>query len=492
MKSPAFPKFFKLSSTLAIGVAATCVMQASFAAVIPVWDPQVQAAVNGVHSAVSGVNSTLSNTVTPHIDYLNSTIKSTNAGLAELFNSAFFNTDSLFPTYADNSTVSMNPLANIQSKGDDSTQLTVNNQLKSVAYKINKSYRAFADTSKKELPLSTTSPDSKNNLLDILTVKTPSWDTLRLPPSPAEGAAFFNSPDQATMDKTLANNAKLLNFDAFLNPSPTSTADNGSDSDNNSSNNNSTGDNSTPQPSYVDYVLQTYEPLLPETGNSANSSEAASQDQTIFDKINAKLMDYKANNKDKDAYDFLNSITSNPDFQRFQLDLRSIEAKQSLLLSNFNYLKEQTTKQKGLGTAYNLEDKNGNPIKDASPYEIDQYQLNKTVYNPDWYKQMKTASPATLARQQLLLTSMLLRTQYKNEQLNERLLATETLQSSSTLTMSKQTLAMEEMKLKNALFPSAPSAQQNPKQATNYNYNNQSGQDYNKNYPKQPQTNKGK
>ena len=179
--------------------------------------------------------------------------------------------------------------------------------------------------------------------------------------------------------------------------------------------------------------------------------------------INSKLTALKGGDGQK-AYAMLDSILKNAEFQKFWLSLRSYEAKRSLLLSNFNFIRAERTPQTGLGTAYGLKGADNKIIKDASPLQVESLLINNTVNNPTWYKNMKTAPPVTIAREQLLLTSLLVKLEFKNQLINERNLATLSMMTDAGLQTSKQLLTLQELKLKQKLFPQSAPKQQQPMQ----------------------------
>lgn len=350
--------------------------------------------------------------------------------ITRMLNNIFFPMDALFPTPSAQNSSQLNTITLSERLASTWTQNVVNTQLQTIPNTIAQAYNHL---SANHFFTTDVDADAAQNQITALTAGKPSFDTFFLPsnilclPSD-EGCSHKPDNDQ------LQQNANNFSFDAFFTPSHYSITDGGSTAQN-----------------YITYTLQTYQPLA---GNALPSSNTSSgdQNQTFFQMLSAQLQ-----NDPKKANSFLiKNVINNPQFQQYWADLRALEAKNSLILSNFNFLAAERTAQKGqgLGTAYHLKDEKGAPISDASPLQVEQYLVNSTVYNPTWYNQMKTAPLATLQRQQLLLTALLVRLQYHNEMINERNLATQLILAGSLLQQSKLALQQEEAQLKTAIFPS--------------------------------------
>ncbi len=58
---------------------------------------------------------------------------------------------------------------------------------------------------------------------------------------------------------------------------------------------------------------------------------------------------------------------------------------------------------KGLGSKVSMPDDPNLPKGYASPLQVENYIANQRINSPAWFKQMKTASPAVVAREQVLI-----------------------------------------------------------------------------------------
>ncbi|OGO92787.1 MAG: hypothetical protein A3F10_04615 [Coxiella sp. RIFCSPHIGHO2_12_FULL_42_15] len=365
------------------------------------------------------------------LESINNEIPAGNAAITQKMNDLFINPiDALFPTPSSNANV-LNTVNSSTNLAGQLTQGTVQTQLSSIPAALNTAYqqlslnpRLAAETAPQE-----TSPDVITNL----TLAKPSYDSLYLPWNTCTPNSYNNLCLKKAPDSTLARNAQNFSFDSFFAPTSNTPITNGDSTE-------STAQN------YIAYALKTYAPLI-NTGDTAGSGGASIQ-KPFFVALNDKLQQM---DKAK-ANAYLASIVTSDTFQKYWIELRSVEARNSLLLSNFNYLAAERTPQKGLGKAYQL----GLP-DDASPVQVEQALVNSTVYNPDWYSQMKTAAPATLQRQQLLLTSLLVRLMYHNQQINERNLATQLIIASSSAEQSKMGLQLQEQQLQTLIGNSSNS-----------------------------------
>ncbi len=350
---------------------------------------------------------------------------------AESLNNLFATPDALFPTVNATSSDQLDTLDSVNSNSNQQTQNYLQDQLETLSNKIGHAYNKLSINNSEELP------DPLKDAVKKLTYDTPSYDTFYLP----DGSCTPNGSTiicaEKPSDETAQKNANSLNFDAFF------------------GNNNYSDDNQQQAESYIEYVLETYQPTFESA--SSDSNAAAGDNKGFFDLLDEKLTKLGGSNdsSDESANQFLvTHVLENSKFQKFWVALRSYQAKRSMIMSNFNYLKAERTPQPGLGTAYGLTD-----TPDASALEVENGLLDKTINNPEWYQQMKTASPVTLQREQLLLTSLLLRVEARNKSINERNLATLSILTDSLLKQGKQALIQQENDLKNAVFPSDSSSQ---------------------------------
>ena len=348
------------------------------------------------------------------------------AALTRMLNNAFFSFDVMFPTPNYTNSNSINTLQNANQMAAQWTQNNVYQTLHGVPNAI---AHAYNNLSPAHFMASDMDPDVTQNQITDLTVKLPSFDNLVLPDNvvclPSDGGCAHRSNDTAGLQR----NANNFSFDGFFAPAQ---------SDPNTAQN------------YMRFLLKSYQPVV-DNGSTGSDPTGGGSSKSFFQLLNDQL-----ENDPKHANSFLmKSVINNPQFQQYWADLRSYSAKNSMILSHLNFLAAERAPQKGLGAAYNVKDANGNPINDASAMQVEQSLVNSTVYNPDWYKAMKTAPLATLQRQQLLLTSLLVRLQYHNEMINERNLSLQIMQAANNLQQEKMNLQQEETQLKTAIFPDA-------------------------------------
>lgn len=364
----------------------------------------------------------------PILKQIRDNIPAASNSINKQLNYLYYPNDPLFPSISAQAATAMTQAHN------NASALTVNNiktQMQSMPMKISNAYTNLSLDHRSNIKeaLGVTGADNSTDSVADLTVGSPSYDTFFLPPGSCtnmQNCAL--QPDKKTADK----NANNLNFDSFID----SASYQGTDTS-----------QSIKQSPYTTYALQTYAPLTESQSDAVDGAADGSSkaNQSFFEALNSKLQ----NMNPSDANKFLTqSVLNNKDYQDYWLSLRSYEAKRSLLLSNFNLLQSERIPQKGLGTAYGLK------VANASPAQVTSSMINNTINNPTWYSKMKTASPGTLQREQLQLTSLLIRIQYHNAQLNERNLATLSLLTDSNLSQSKLNLGMKEMKLKSEILGS--------------------------------------
>jgi intracellular multiplication protein IcmX len=178
-----------------------------------------------------------------------------------------------------------------------------------------------------------------------------------------------------------------FNFDALLGPNAYST------------------DQQSAAEHYIDYAAQTYKTYTGDLDISDLKSLLGQKSAT-----------------DRASWIQANLI-ENRSFQDYQLAIRSALAERSLALSNLNYLYTQRVAVKDLGDENGLPQDANLPDGYASPLQVQDNVANSLINNPEWYKKMKTASPITLQREQLLLTATLVRQQQQQKEYSARLLA---------------------------------------------------------------------
>lgn len=112
-------------------------------------------------------------------------------------------------------------------------------------------------------------------------------------------------------------------------------------------------------------------------------------------------------------------LQNNSDFQKYRAALRSYLAAQSVGLNNLYQLMAERVPQPGLGSNAGIPGKS-----DASEIEIQQYLANRRSQSTDWYKQMASASPATVSRETLFVLAEMRQQLFQMQLVNERILAT--------------------------------------------------------------------
>ncbi|OGT69351.1 MAG: hypothetical protein A3J38_01580 [Gammaproteobacteria bacterium RIFCSPHIGHO2_12_FULL_45_9] len=153
---------------------------------------------------------------------------------------------------------------------------------------------------------------------------------------------------------------------------------------------------------------------------------------------------------------FQQNVLNNPVYQNYQATVRSYVATQSVLLDNMYSLMAKRTPIANLGTQAGLPQDPNLPTGYASPKQVQNAAVTQTLNNPDWYAAMKTASPATLQREQLLLTAAMVKQLQDMQSSNERLLATLTVMTQQlTQLVSAQTLSAQARAVNQAINPDA-------------------------------------
>jgi hypothetical protein len=110
-------------------------------------------------------------------------------------------------------------------------------------------------------------------------------------------------------------------------------------------------------------------------------------------------------------------------FLAYIMALRSYVATQSIGISNLYKSYSDRVRITGLGNRAGM--KTGNtPVPDASVLEVEDYAAKKRVTDPNWYKAMETATPATIEREMLYVLAEMRLELYKNRLALERLILT--------------------------------------------------------------------
>ncbi|ABS77624.1 phosphoesterase [Coxiella burnetii] len=222
---------------------------------------------------------------------------------------------------------------------------------------------------------------NRKNLIPNLTTAIPASDTLYL--TDAEDP-LANTYGVAKPDSLYDN---YFNFDSLFAPSAYNS------------------DQQQAATTYLQYLTKPYQSLT----DNIHFSE-------LKDNLNKLSAEKRA--------DKLKSFLNNPAYQKFQLAVRSLIATKSIAIDNFNTLLNERVPVKGLGAKVGMPDDPHLPKGYASPLQVENYIANQRINSPDWFKQMKTASPAVVAREQVLILAEIESQLERNHLDNERLLAT--------------------------------------------------------------------
>lgn len=104
-------------------------------------------------------------------------------------------------------------------------------------------------------------------------------------------------------------------------------------------------------------------------------------------------------------------------YQKYLLNTRSEMAARSMALTNLYHMMAERTPVSGLGTEAGL------PTKNASPLQVEKYIATHRVRNKNWYKQMASASPATVQRETVYILAETEAQNYQAHLDRERVLA---------------------------------------------------------------------
>ncbi len=244
---------------------------------------------------------------------------------------------------------------------------------------------------------------NRQHLLENLTTNTPASDTLYLDTATNPLAAEDNVGPPTALNDDYFNADSLLTPSAYNDPQEQAAQ------------------------SYLEYVTQAYSSLI-------NGID--------FDKLKSKLN----NLSPADRAQALQNFVTNPVYQKYQLAVRSLMAAKSIALSNLNLLMAERTPVKDLATNAGIPNDPNLPAGYASPLEVENYIANERVNNPQWFQQIKTASPAAVQREEVLILAEIENELERNHLDNERLLATlsiSTLQSTQASQLVLQSKAQD-------------------------------------------------
>ncbi len=150
-----------------------------------------------------------------------------------------------------------------------------------------------------------------------------------------------------------------------------------------------------------------------------------------------------------------NQQLSRPNVQQFLLAKRAIVAAQSLAISNLNYLAQERSITKGLGTQAGMTtlptDGTEKPVADASLLQLEKFMINRRVGNTAWYQAMNNASPAVLQRETLYVLAEMQQQMLQMQMTNERLLATMSMIQMQANGMATATLGSQQIMINKSL-----------------------------------------
>lgn len=378
------------------------------------------ALLSGLSGGAYADNSAFSNTITaPITASLNDLNHSVQAGMASLSdqmsalsqqmqalatatvnsNNAWLNqTDPFFPTTVPAST-------NSQSSADTQAAQMTQNQL-SFELSLFPS-RLGTDTSS-----DTSSSSQQDALLAQFTTNLPASDTLYLNDTDLSGSSVGAKPSTTHDD--------YFNFASLISPTAYTPAQ------------------QTAATAYIAVLMKSYKDITKGLD---------------LDSIRSKL---NSIDQDKRASWFQQNVLNNPAYQNYQASVRSYGATQSLLLDNLYALMAKRTPIANLGTQAGLPQDPNLEKGAASPAQVQNATFTQTLNNPEWYAAMKTASPATLAREQLLLTATIAKQLQDAQTTNERLLATLTVMTQQlTQLVSSQALSAQARAVNQSINPEA-------------------------------------
>ena len=118
-----------------------------------------------------------------------------------------------------------------------------------------------------------------------------------------------------------------------------------------------------------------------------------------------------------------------PDVQTYFLKLRSYSAGASVAISNLNYILQERTVQKGLGTQAGMttlptDAAGSQPIADASPLQVQQFMVQRRINNSTWYTKMNSSTALDVSRETLFVLAEIQAQLYQLHLDNERMMAT--------------------------------------------------------------------
>lgn len=177
----------------------------------------------------------------------------------------------------------------------------------------------------------------------------------------------------------------------------------------------------------------------------------------------------------KDKASLYIQLMNNPKYQSYQLSARTATAQRSVAVNNFQHMIAERTVVKGLGKSANITDQSGKPVTNASPLQVQKYIATHRVNSPSWFTKVKSASPAAVQRETLVVLAEIEAQNYQAHLDRERMLATLSAQSAMTASASAGALAAQASQVNQDINSlSVPSANQNNNSDQNSSSSNNS------------------
>ncbi len=168
---------------------------------------------------------------------------------------------------------------------------------------------------------------------------------------------------------------------------------------------------------------------------AAQSTKNLGADLKLKDLLPTSLSDAQKKNLPNVIYKFKNDER----FLNYMMKINTLVAIRSISLNALEYLIAERTPVTGLGKAA------GKTTKTASPLEVEAYQANHRITDPNWYKTIMQDSPATVQRSILITLAEIEHQNYQAHLDRERILAALTaanLSSNSSAAMALKEAAM--------------------------------------------------
>lgn len=158
--------------------------------------------------------------------------------------------------------------------------------------------------------------------------------------------------------------------------------------------------------SYITFLTKSYE--LPTDGIDLKTfKEKLAEAQDATDKMS-----------------LYTQLMNDDNYRNYQLNTRASMAARSVAVSNLEHMVTERTPVKDLGKQTGMVDKEGKPITDASPLQVEDYLAHRRVDNPKWYAHVQSESSANVQRETLVVLAEIEAQNYQAHLDRERLLAT--------------------------------------------------------------------